>query len=316
MAGRKPRILITTGDPNGIGPEIVLKALTDRKVRKCCRPRAVGSFEVIKTAAARLGLACSKTDIVPSGGKPRRKLVPGTVQAEAGRLARRALAEAHRLLAAGKADALVTAPWSKEALHAAGHSRVDHTEVLADLTGCPDPITLFVTRNLRIAFLTRHLSLKKAIARVKRDKIKQTLRRLKKELVKTGIPAPRLAVAALNPHGGEGGLLGREELDEIIPAVEEARSERINVTGPIPADSVFRETTDGAFDCVLSLFHDQGHIAAKTLDFFGTVSVTLGLPFIRTAPDHGTAFDIAEKGCADPASLVMAVRTASELVRS
>jgi 4-hydroxythreonine-4-phosphate dehydrogenase len=273
----------------------------------------VGSSEVLAGAARSLGLALDPAAVIPAGGAPRTTLAPGEVQAEAGRLAHAALGTAHSLIAAGKAAALVTAPWSKEALSLAGCPQLGHTEALAALTGRPDPITLFVCDGLRIAFLTRHLSLADAVAAVTKDRIQGFLGRLRVELEAIDLKAPRLAVAALNPHAGEGGLLGREEIDAIAPAVEAARAEGINVEGPVPADAVFHRAAQGGFDCVVSLYHDQGHIAAKTRDFFGTVSLTLGLPYIRTSPDHGTAFDIAGKNRANPASLINAVELAVRL---
>jgi len=313
MTNTKPLILITAGDPNGIGPEIALKAAADGTVRRACALRLVGSPEVLAAAAGACGLPLDEDAVVPAGGAPREKLVPGTVQAEAGRLAFAALREAHARLASGTGRALVTAPWSKEALHLAGCPQIGHTEALAALAERPDPITLFVSGGLRIAFLTRHLSLADALTAVTKNSILSFLRRLRLELPRIGLDAPRLAVAALNPHAGEGGLLGREEIDAIAPAVEAARAEGLDVEGPVPADAVFHRAAEGAHDCVVALFHDQGHIAAKTRDFFGTVSLTLGLPYIRTSPDHGTAFDIAWKNRADPASLIKAIELAARL---
>ena len=313
MAHGKPSILITAGDPNGIGPEIALKAAVDGRVLGLCKPLVVGQTEVLAAAAKSCALPFDEDGVVPAGGSIREELVTGAVQAEAGRLAFEALREAHALLAAGRAVALVTAPWSKAALHLAGCPQVGHTEALEALTGCADPIVLFVTGRLRIAFLTRHLSLADAVEAVSRERILALLIKLQKELPRIGLEAPRLAVAALNPHAGEGGLLGREEIDEIEPAVVEGRLAGIDVEGPVPADAVFFRAAEGAYDCVVSLYHDQGHIAAKTRDFFGTVSLTLGLPYIRTAPDHGTAFDIAGRCKADPASLIKAIELAARL---
>jgi 4-phospho-D-threonate 3-dehydrogenase / 4-phospho-D-erythronate 3-dehydrogenase len=317
MAVRKPIILITMGDPNGIGPEIAVKALGHEKVRRCCTPRIVGSPEVIESAARSLGVAPPAGDTVaPAGGKAREELAAGTVQAEAGRLACDAVSEAHRLIEAGLGDGLVTAPWCKEALHANRCPHVGHTETLAALTGHADPVTLFVCGPLRIAFLTRHHSLRDAVRQVQKKRIVSFVKRLDRELAGIGMTSARIAVAALNPHGGEGGLLGREEIEEILPAVETLRGEGIAVSGPVPADAVFHEAATGAYDCVVSLYHDQGHIASKTRDFFGTVSLTLGLPYIRTSPDHGTAFDIAGSNTADATSLIKAVELAARLVKA
>jgi 4-hydroxythreonine-4-phosphate dehydrogenase len=187
--------------------------------------------------------------------------------------------------------------------------------MLGTLTSSPDPLTMFVVRNLRIFFLTRHLSLREALAQVTRARISAILPRISAELRRLGFDQPRIAVAALNPHAGEGGALGREELDEIIPAVEEIRRHGVQVDGPIPADSVFAQALNDRYDAILSLYHDQGHIAAKTLDFHGAVSVTtLGFPFIRTSVDHGTAFDIAGKGIARAESMIAAILMAGDLV--
>jgi len=317
MAGSKPRIVITAGDPNGIGPEIVLRAIAHERVREICTPQVVGNRESIAHWANRCGVAPpDESMIVAAGAVPSVEWRVGEIDAVAGRVAFESLVAAHRLLADGEADALVTAPWSKEALHLAGAPHVGHTEALAALTGETDPITLFVCGTLRIAFLTRHLSLSDAIAAVTRERLSTFFERLARELTTTiGISRPRIAVAALNPHGGEGGLLGREEIDEIAPAVKDAQTSGLDVVGPIPADAVFHEGTEGAHDCVVALYHDQGHIASKTRDFFGTVSLTLGLPYIRTSPDHGTAFDIAGKNRADAGSLIRAVELAVELCR-
>lgn len=315
MAGARPRIVITAGDPNGIGPEIVLKAIAHERVRDICSPRVVGNRDAIRRSAALCEIAPPDDSlIVPAGTVPSAEWRAGEIDAVAGRVAFESLVAAHRVLAEGRADALVTAPWSKEALHRAGAPHVGHTEALAALTGTSDPITLFVCGKLRIAFLTRHLSLSEAIAAITRERLSNFVERLAKELAATiGIAHPRIAVAALNPHGGEGGLLGREEIDEIAPAVKSARQGGLDVIGPIPADAVFHEGAQGAYDCVVALYHDQGHIASKTRDFFGTVSLTLGLPYIRTSPDHGTAFDIAGQNRANPESLIRAVELAAQI---
>ena len=315
MAGSKPRIVITAGDPNGIGPEIVLKAIAHERVRDICSPQVVGNPDAIRHCATLCALTSpDESMIVAAGDAPASGWRTGEIDAVAGRAAFESLVAAHRLLADRRADALVTAPWSKEALHLAGAPHGGHTEALAALTGSSNPITLFVCGKLRIAFLTRHLSLSDAIVAITRERVSSFVERLASELTTTiGIARPRIAVAALNPHGGEGGLLGREEIDEIAPAVVAALDSGLNVVGPIPADAVFHEGAEGVHDCVVALYHDQGHIASKTRDFFGTVSLTLGLPYIRTSPDHGTAFDIAGRNKADPESLIRAVELAVEL---
>lgn len=336
MARKKKRILLTPGDPNGIGPEIAVKALLDPRVRRAGRVVVVGPPEAIREAARALGVekavrvveendrdaawaSCAgDPPLLPVIPGPRRAFgrpAPGRIQARAGRAAFESIERACRILARGGADALVTGPVSKAAIHRAGLRPTAHTELLAKRTGCPDPLTLFVTRSgrsvLRIAFLTRHLPLARAVRCVKRDRLVRFGRRLAGELVALGIPRPRLAVAALNPHAGEGGLLGREEREEIRPAVRALRRAGFSVEGPVPADAVFHAALEGAFDGVISLYHDQGHVAAKTLDFFGTVSMTLGLPFLRTSVDHGTGFDRSGKNQARPDSLIAALLLAA-----
>lgn len=315
MSATKPIVFITMGDPNGIGPEIALKCAADERARGLCGLRIVGCPEVLADCANAAGLPLpADEEIVAAGGSPREKLVPGTLQAEAGRLAFEALSTAHTLASeAGAGRAIATAPWNKQAIRLAGKEHVGHTEALAALTGRPDPITLFDCGPLRIAFLTRHLSLADAVAAVCKDRITAFLDRLAGELAGIGIADPHIAVAALNPHAGDGGLLGKEETEEIAPAVEAALAAGLNVTGPVPADTVFHEGVEGRYDCVVALYHDQGHIAAKTRDFHGTVSLTLGLPYIRTSPDHGTAFDIAGQGRADPRSMIRAVELAAAI---
>ena len=195
--------------------------------------------------------------------------------------------------------ALATAPINKESFRAAGVPYLDHTAALQGLTGAPSVLTLFVTGELRVFFATRHLPFREIAQNVNKANLTAFTRDAAKQMQRLGFPKPRLAVAALNPHGGEHGMFGDEELREIGPAVEELRSEGLDVQGPIPADSVFHLALSGNYDAVISLYHDQGHIATKTLDFYRTVSLTLGLPFLRTSVDHGTAFDLAGTGKAN-----------------
>jgi len=239
----------------------------------------------------------------------------GKIQATAGAAAGQFIERAVQETLAGRADALATAPINKEALWRAGYRYLGHTEMLGALTGSPDPLTMFAVRNLRVFFLTRHMSLREAVAEVKRDRLGAILPRIVGELQKLGFDRPHIAVAALNPHAGEGGALGKEDLEEIAPAVQDARGQGWQVDGPVPADAVFAQALDGRYDAVLALYHDQGHIAAKTLDFHGAVSVTLALPFIRTSVDHGTAFDIAGKGLARAESMAAAILMAGDLAK-
>jgi 4-hydroxythreonine-4-phosphate dehydrogenase len=211
-------------------------------------------------------------------------------------------------------DAITTAPIHKEALRAAGVPHVGHTEMLADYLGAPEPLTLFLTGKLRIFFLSRHLSLRQAIDFITRERVRHTIQTVHRAMTEFGFPTPRIAVAALNPHASDGGLFGNEEAEHLSPAVADARAAGIDAVGPVGADSVFHQALEGQYDCVLSLYHDQGHIAAKTRDFYGTVTATLGLPVLRTSVDHGTAFDIAWQGKANPASMEAAILAAVDLL--
>ncbi|HEY3248143.1 MAG TPA: 4-hydroxythreonine-4-phosphate dehydrogenase PdxA [bacterium] len=314
-----PTIGITIGDPAGIGPEIVVRAVVDPTVQQSVRTVVIGDAWVLDRAMSATGV---RVDFSPSGpvalvdlGNVDHRLQWGKIQATAGAAAGQFIERAVDEARAGRIDALATAPLNKEALWRAGYRQLGHTEMLGDLTGTPDPLTMFLVRNLRIFFLTRHLSLREAIEQVTAERIAGILPRIDASLRALGFPTPHIAVASLNPHAGEGGALGREDLDAIAPAVSAAREAGLHVDGPIPADSVFAQALDGRYDAVLSLYHDQGHIAAKTLDFHGSVSVTLGLPFIRTSVDHGTAFDIAGKGIARADSMIAAILAAGDLTR-
>jgi len=298
---RRPLVGVTMGDPAGIGPEIVAKALAEPDVYRVSRPLVVGDLRTIAKIVSDL----ANVDVAA--------LRMGVIQPEAGRAAGQAIERAIRLAQAGEIDAIATAPLNKEALWAAGYPYPGHTEMLAELTGSRESLTMFVIGALRIFFLTRHLSLRDAIDQVTRTRVAATLAVMAQVLAGLGIDAPRIVVAGLNPHAGEGGKMGREEIEEIAPGVEDARRTGLDVSGPVPADSVFHLAADGRFDAVLSLYHDQGHIAAKMTDFYKTVSVTTGLPFVRTSVDHGTAFDIAGKGVASAVSMVEAIRVAAEL---
>jgi len=313
-----PIIAVTMGDPAGIGPEIVVRALANDTVQRSARALIVGDRWVLDRAmdvtGVRLDVSTGPVRLLDLANVDHR-LQWGKLQATAGAAAGQWIERAVQEVTAGRAEALATAPINKEALWRAGYRHLGHTEMLGALTGSPDPLTMFVVRNLRIFFLSRHVSLREALDQVSRGRIVSMLPRIAAELRKLGVPQPRLAVAALNPHAGEGGALGREDQEEIAPAVEEARARGLHVDGPIPADSVFAQALEGRYDAVLALYHDQGHIAAKTLDFHGAVSVTLGLPFIRTSVDHGTAFDIAGKGIARADSMAAAILMAADLVR-
>ncbi len=308
-------IAITMGDPFGIGPEIAVQTLADAHIQKCCNPVLVGDRTVLDAAAklchipdfeARFG-----HQIYPVPGKIKDPFaLAGTVQASGGQAAYDCICAAHELCVSGKADAVATAPINKESLKAAEVPYIGHTEIFAALTHTYDPLTMFETTGLRIFFLTRHMSLKTACEAVTEERVLDYIRRCTLALRNIGITKGTLAVAGLNPHSGEHGLFGKEEMEAIVPAVQKAKAEGYDVEGPVSADSVFHLAHKGRYTAVLSLYHDQGHIAAKTLDFHRTISITHGLPYLRTSVDHGTAFDIAWQGNADPISMREAVRLA------
>jgi 4-phospho-D-threonate 3-dehydrogenase / 4-phospho-D-erythronate 3-dehydrogenase len=325
---RLPLVAVTMGDPAGIGPEIIMKALAAPDLYAVCRPLVVGDLGTLAKTARDLALsvqpaavaaprdgryAHGAVDVLDLGNVDLSSLRMGVIHADAGRAAGQAVERAIRLAQAGEVDAIATAPLNKEALWAAGYPYPGHTEMLAELTGSRESLTMFVIGSLRIFFLTRHLSLRDAIAQMTRARVRETLAIMTQVLDDLGLASPRVAVAALNPHAGEGGKMGDEEIREIGPGVEDARAAGLDVSGPIPADSVFHLAAEGRFDAVLSLYHDQGHIAAKMSDFYKTVSVTTGLPFVRTSVDHGTAFDIAGAGRASAVSMIEAIRVAADL---
>jgi 4-hydroxythreonine-4-phosphate dehydrogenase len=323
----RPLLAVTLGDPAGIGPEIVVRTLADPDSAAIARGLAVGDAAVLARAAEVCGL---DVEINPVGDPGEARFKPGVidildlavagadlewgkVDATAGRAAIAAIETATRLALAQQVDAVVTAPINKEAIWAAGSEHLGHTEMLGQLTGVTRQNTMFVVRGLKIFFTTRHMALRKAIDQITKDTVEHAIREAYTALRVFGGDAPKLAVAALNPHGGEGGNFGDEEIVAIGPAVEAARAAGLDVTGPVPADSVFHQGLQGRYDGVLTHFHDQGHIPAKTYDFDGTVSVTVGLPILRTSVDHGTAFDIAGTGTASAATMAAAFRAAADL---
>jgi 4-phospho-D-threonate 3-dehydrogenase / 4-phospho-D-erythronate 3-dehydrogenase len=325
----RPILAVTAGDPAGVGPEIAVRALAQPDVRRALRALVIGDGAVLEAAVAGCGLPLrlhpsrgpgdldddpSALDVLDVGAlraPPRH----GVVDAASGRAAMAAIERAVELAREGTVDALVTGPINKEAIRAAGSPHPGHTEMLAALFGV-DPrrvVTMFTVGRLRIFFLTRHHPLVEAIAMLTAELVQAGIVRAHELLRELGMERPRLAVAAVNPHAGEHGLIGTEDDEIVAPAVERARAEGVEVRGPVPADSAFWQCRTGAHDAVLALYHDQGHIAAKTVDFFGTVSCTLGLPVVRTAAEHGTAFDIAGRWIANPAGQVNALLAAAEL---
>ncbi len=327
----RPIILVTMGDPAGIGPEIAVKTMLHPEVYDRCKPIVVGDVHLLQATAAQLKVTAQfQTTVAPPTAVGRRGTIEvvdlhnvnlatlqiGEISGEAGRASLEYIERAVEYALRGEADAVVTAPINKQAISLAGSRHIGHTEFIGALSGVADPLTMFWVRGARIFFLTRHLPLREAVTAVTRDRVVDTLTTMVKTLRDMGVPEPRIAVAALNPHASDGGLIGWEEADEIAPAIEAARARGITAAGPVPADSVFHHAVEGRYDAVLSLYHDQGHIAAKTLDFYGTVSVTLGLPFIRTSVDHGTAHEIAGQGIANPTSLIEAINVAVDLVHA
>lgn len=318
-----PILALTLGDPAGIGPEIVARTLADPP--SDAHGLAVGDARTLRRALEVCGL---EVDVHPvsvveearfeAGGIDILDLgvldsdpAWGEVSAEAGRAALAAIERATDEAVQRHVDAVVTAPIHKEAVWKAGSEHLGHTELLGELTGSDRSDTMLEVGNLKIMFTTRHLSLRDAVEHVTRSRVCHVIGEAWTALQVLGYAQPRLAVAALNPHGGEGGSFGREELDEIGPALEDAREDGIAVEGPVGADAVFHYCLEGRYDAVISHFHDQGHIAAKTFDFYNTASITFGLPIIRTSVDHGTAFDVAGTGQADHRSMLAAYRAAA-----
>lgn len=318
-------IAVTLGDPNGIGPEIVLKACAAPGLEPALRERllVVGDPALLAREAVRLGLpmppriepvACTEE------GAATADFVPGRIDARAGHAAWRFVVHAARMALAGRAAAVVTAPLSKEAMHAAGHDYPGHTELLAELAGGADVRMMLANDELRTVLVSIHVSLRDAIERVTRQNVLSTIAITHTALLRAGIALPRIAVAGLNPHAGESGAFGREEIDAIAPAVADARARGMAASGPFAPDTVFmRARGFREFDAVVAMYHDQGLIPVKYLGLEEGVNITIGLPFVRTSPDHGTAFDIAGKpgpdgrGLADPRSLLAAIRRAAEL---
>ncbi|WP_331463279.1 4-hydroxythreonine-4-phosphate dehydrogenase PdxA [Anaerosacchariphilus polymeriproducens] len=323
----KPVIAITMGDPSGIGPEIVVKTMLSPEVFRYCRPFVIGSTEVLLKAADILHkeIKCNQIvdpqkakfeigtlDVLETGVYDIEKLEWGKEQGLAGQMAMDYILKSIELGLSKKINAVSTAPIHKGAIKLAGVSQSGHTEIYQEKTNSPYALTMFSCHKLRVFFVSRHMSVIDACKYITKEKLLETMIHIDKELKKVGIQKPYIAVAALNPHGGDNGLFGREEIDEIIPAMKEAQKIGINAVGPCPADSVFHKGKSGEYDAILSLYHDQGHIACKTLDFDKSITLTFGLPFIRGSVDHGTAFDIAGKGMAKPISLIEATKIAAE----
>ncbi len=327
----RPLLAITLGDPAGVGPEIVVKALRHAEVYARCRPLVVGDCRMLARAAAWLGAGplplepVSTPDagtytpgtitILDLGNADPQAIVPGVVAAAAGRAAVEAVFQACDLALAGDVEGVVTAPLNKEAMHLAGYTQyAGHTELLAQRTGAERVSMLLTSSRLRVVHVSTHVALAEAIRRVTRARVEEVIDLAQHACRALGIAQPRVAVAGLNPHASEGGLFGSEEAEQIVPAVQAARARGANVSGPLPPDTVFLRAVQGEFDIVVAMYHDQGHIPMKVLAFDEGVNVTMGLPIVRTSVDHGTAFDIAGTGRAGEASLLAAIGVAIKMI--
>jgi len=334
---RKPVLGVTMGDPAGAGPEIGTMALSRGEVRELCNTFVIGDAATMEDAVKITGLPM-KVRVI---GKPDEarfredvievldlrnvdlaRLIRGRVDPMAGKAAFEYIQRAAELALSGEIDAVVTGPINKEALNKAGYHYAGHTEILAELCEAKDVAMMLVTRQLRVSHVSTHVSLRQACDLVRRERILKVIILTDDALEQMGLTEPRIAVAALNPHAGEGGLFGREEMEEILPAVEEAQRLGLDVTGPIPADTVFFRATRGdeigrrGFDGVVAMYHDQGHIPVKLMGLIEGVNVTLGLPIIRTSVDHGTVFGKAGKGTANPTSMIEAIKLGARMVIS
>ena len=323
----KPFIAIPIGDVAGVGPEITVKSLAKKEVFDAARAVVVGDKKIMEQAIKVCG-ANLKINVInePEEGVYEENILNlidldnidmssfeyGKVQAMCGKAAFEYIKKSIELANARKVDAVATTPINKEALRAAGINYIGHTEIFGALTNTEDPLTMFEVRGMRVFFLTRHVSLREACDMIKKERIIDYVKRCTEVLKQLGVEGGTMAVAGLNPHSGEHGLFGWEEVNEVAPAVEELKKMGYDVAGPIPADSVFHQALQGRYNSVLSLYHDQGHIATKTLDFERTIAITGGMPILRTSVDHGTAFDIAGKNIVSEVSMAEAIIIATK----
>lgn len=321
----KPIIGIPLGDPAGIGPEITIKTFADKETTDMCNLLLVGDKYVVEKAievtGIKMGLNIIENvedakfeegiiDLIDLG-LINEKFEFGKVDGDCGNASYQYIKTVGELAMEKKVDAIATTPINKESLRAADVPYIGHTEMLEDISGVHDPLTMFEVENLRVFFLSRHLSLRDAIDVVKYDRVLDYIKRSTEALNKLGVEGT-MAVAGLNPHSGEHGLFGMEEVEEIEPAIKQAQKEGYDVVGPVGADSVFHQGLQGKYACILSLYHDQGHIATKTYNFEKTISITNSMPFLRTSVDHGTAYDIAGKNIASAVSMIEAVKLAAK----
>ena len=333
----KPLLAITMGDPAGIGPEIVAKALSNAEVYAVCHPVIVGDSSMlmmgadvakvrveVDTTLSRIITPHGISEIVDLRNVDPGKLIMGKSQAMGGKASVEYVIMAAKLALNGKVEGIVTAPLSKEAMHMAGFNYPGHTELLAELAGVKESTMMLVSGDFRVVHVTTHVPLRKVPDLITKELVLSKIRIANEALRSLGIDRPRIAVAGLNLHSGEGGLFGREEMDEITPAIEAARRQGLTVDGPIPPDTVFGKASGGLYDVAIAMYHDQGHIPVKLMGFkygsagweeMGGVNVTLGLPFIRTSVDHGTAYGKAgrREGTANPQSLIDAIKLAAKM---
>lgn len=329
-AVNRPIVGLTMGDPAGIGPEVVVKAMNAADLYASVCPLAIGDEATFRATIARLGLNLEVRPVAePADGEYRpgvldlyqattedlTGIAPGVVQPVAGKAAAECVIAATKLALAGKIDALATAPLNKDALNQAGYHYPGHTEMLADLTETKDYSLTLIAGQLRVIHVTTHVSMRRALDLVDQARVLRIIRLANRFCQYLGVAAPRVAVAGFNCHAGENGLFGSEEIEQIRPAIDEARGEGIDATGPWPGDTIFYRASKGEFDIVVAMYHDQGHIPVKMLGFEAGVNTTAGLPIIRTSVDHGTAFDIAGKGLASYGSMLEAVKLAASLAR-
>ena len=326
----KPSIAITMGDPAGIGPEIIAKVHDQDELFTICRPVVIGCAALMERAVADLGLSISvrriphpsaagagrgSMDVIDLDNVDLAKHLWGRPNAASGKAVVEYIRKAADLALKREVGAITTAPINKEMMNAAGFEYSGHTELLAELTGSREFGMMFVGGGLKLILATIHHALIDVPRLITKDRVLKIIRLAHRAVRDFGVERPRIGVAALNPHASEGGLFGHEEWNEILPAVLEARGEGIDASDPLPADTLFYRARSGQFDIVVAMYHDQGLAPLKMLAFGNAVNITVGLPIIRTSVDHGTAYDIAGKGCADPASIFEALRLAAELSR-
>jgi 4-hydroxythreonine-4-phosphate dehydrogenase len=327
---KKPIIGVTMGDPAGIGPEVVVKALSDKKVRGSCHPLVFGSYNIIFAAARKFlknvnlrrltwveDIRDSKEpiNILDCTRFDHTKIKPGKITKLSGRMAADCVIYAAQFALSNQVDAMVTAPLSKKGLHLAGYDFPGHTEFLAFLTATREFAMMFVSERFRVVLVTTHMALSEVTKAISKRQILDKIILAEEALNKYfGIREPKIGVCALNPHAGEEGIFGTEEKRFILPAIKSAQKKGIEAFGPYPADTVFSPNTAKSFDCIVAMYHDQGLIPLKIGGLGNATNVTIGLPIVRTSPDFGTALDIAGKGVADPKGMVNAILLAAQMV--